>query len=85
MSVSPSCLCSFLCNPILHFKFPKYFIYLLNEDYDDNARGVAECVNSSRDGKPTSIIPVVYKRNRCFNWFVLSENRVIIPVLLNKI
>ena len=28
MSVSESCLCSFLCNPILHFKFPNFF-YLL--------------------------------------------------------
>ena len=29
MSVSQSCLCSFLCNPYIHFKFPKFFIYLL--------------------------------------------------------
>ena len=28
MSVSQSCLCSFLCNPYIHFKFPKFF-YLL--------------------------------------------------------
>ena len=28
MSVSQSCLCSFLCNPYIHFKFPKFFIYL---------------------------------------------------------
>ena len=28
MSVSQSCLCSFLCNPYIHFKFPKLFIYL---------------------------------------------------------
>ena len=37
---------------------------------DDNARGAAECVIDSRDRKPRSIIPVVYKRERCFNWFV---------------
>ena len=24
MSVSQSCLCSFLCNPYIHFKFPKF-------------------------------------------------------------
>ena len=35
---------------------------------DDNARGAA--VIDSRDRKPRSIIPVVYKRERCFNWFV---------------
>ena len=29
MSVSQSCLCSFLCNSYIHFKFPKFFIYLL--------------------------------------------------------
>ena len=28
MSVSQSCLSSFLCNPYIHFKFPKFFIYL---------------------------------------------------------
>ena len=28
MSVSQSCPCSFLCNPYIHFKFPKFFIYL---------------------------------------------------------
>ena len=28
MSVSQSCLCPFLCNPYIHFKFPKFFIYL---------------------------------------------------------
>ena len=32
MSVSQSCLCSFLCNPYIHFKFPKFFIYLYNEE-----------------------------------------------------
>ena len=37
---------------------------------DDNARGAAECVIDSRDRKPRSIIPVVYERERCFNWFV---------------
>ena len=29
MSVSQSCLCSFLCNPYIHFKFPKFFIYFI--------------------------------------------------------
>ena len=37
---------------------------------DDSARGAAECVIDSRDRKPRSIIPVVYERERCFNWFV---------------
>ena len=37
---------------------------------DNNARGAAECVIDSRDRKPRSIIPVVYERERCFNWFV---------------
>ena len=37
---------------------------------DDNARGAAECVIDSRDRKPRSILPVVYERERCFNWFV---------------
>ena len=30
----------------------------------------ASCVIDSRDRKPRSIIPVVYERERCFNWFV---------------
>ena len=33
-------------------------------------RSRAECVIDSRDRKPRSIIPVVYERERCFNWFV---------------
>ena len=36
---------------------------------NDNARDAAECVISSRDRKSSSIIPVVYGRERCFNWF----------------
>ena len=32
MSVSQSCLCSFLCNPYIHFKFPNFFIYLYNKN-----------------------------------------------------
>ena len=34
MSVSQSCLCSFLCNPYIHFKFPKFFIYLCMYVFD---------------------------------------------------
>ena len=30
----------------------------------------APCALSSLDRKPRSIIPVVYERERCFNWFV---------------
>ena len=37
MSVSQSCLCSFLCNPYIHFKFPKFFIYLYIYNVDIDA------------------------------------------------
>ena len=37
---------------------------------ESRERGAAECVIDSRDRKPRSIIPVVYERERCFNWFV---------------
>ena len=37
---------------------------------DDNAWGAAECVIDSWDCILSSIIPVVYEHERCFNWFV---------------
>ena len=36
----------------------------------DKAREIAECLIRLRDHIPSSIISVVYKRGRCFNWFV---------------
>ena len=33
MSVSQSCPCSFLCNPYIHFKFPKFFYLLVHIVY----------------------------------------------------
>ena len=32
MSVSQSCLCSFLCNPYIHFKFPKFLFTCITVD-----------------------------------------------------
>ena len=40
----------------------------------DKARGVAECLIRLRDHIPSSIISVVYERERCFNWFVALTN-----------
>ena len=38
---------------------------------NDNARGIAECVRLlSTQRTPRLIMPVAYKRERCFNWLV---------------
>ena len=48
----------------------------------DKARGVAECLIRLRDHIPSSIISVVYERERCFNWFVALANRLYCVFLL---
>ena len=39
MSVSQSCLCSFLCNPYIHFKFPK-FLFTCNKKMKNMGKNV---------------------------------------------
>ena len=43
-------------------------------------RGVAECVISSRDRKPSSMMPLAYKRER---WFVARYNQFIVTLSLS--
>ena len=45
MSVSQSCLCSFLCNPYIHFKFLKFFIYLYNREFTHDTVGFGSYTN----------------------------------------
>ena len=46
MSVSQSCLCSFLCNPYIHFEFPKSFFTCLLPFFlqKTSSREASECL-----------------------------------------
>ena len=62
MSVSQSCLCSFLYNPYIHFKFPKFFIYLYMYMY---------CIERSVN---IIISRITRVNNICFCYVAISDD-----------